>query len=367
MGAKRPADITSNRITMNESPVTLNGQRVAIFRALQLGDLLCTVPAWRALRAAHPGAHITLIGLPWARDFARRFARYINDFIEFPGAPGLRERPWDAAHLATFEEGMKEQRFDCLVQMHGSGNITNPLLSKWGARRLAGFHEAPSLTAPDRLMLQWDPRESEVRRYLRLAAALGADTRGVHLEFPLDDAERVAALELRGVRGPYVVIHPGARFPSRRWPVERYAAVADRLAHGGYAIIVTGTREEKALAAQLVANMRHAAIDLVGCTAVGVLAAVVAGARLVVCNDTGLSHVASAVRTPSVVVSSGSDALRWRPLDTSRHRVLWHDTPCRPCMHEVCPTGHECARAMTTEQVYEAAASLLAQTDCHAA
>jgi ADP-heptose:LPS heptosyltransferase len=80
----------------------------------------------------------------------------------------------------------------------------------------------------------------------------------------------------------------------------------------------------------------------------------VAKARLVVCNDTGISHVAAALRTPSVVVASGSDPRRWAPLNRELHRVLWHDVPCRPCAYAECPTGHECALGVTVRDVLDA-------------
>ena len=73
--------------------IDLQPKRIAIFRALQLGDLLCAIPAVRALKKNYPNAEITLLGLPWASTFVKRFSNYFSDFIPFPGYPGLIEHP----------------------------------------------------------------------------------------------------------------------------------------------------------------------------------------------------------------------------------------------------------------------------------
>jgi ADP-heptose:LPS heptosyltransferase len=103
-------------------------------------------------------------------------------------------------------------------------------------------------------------------------------------------------------------------------------------------------------------RMRRPATNLAGHTSLGALGALIDGAEAMVCNDTGVSHIAAALRCPSVVVSSGADVARWAPLDAALHRVQWQDMACRPCAHAACPIGHPCAKAVTPAQVMAALA-----------
>jgi ADP-heptose:LPS heptosyltransferase len=339
-------------------------QRIAVFRALQLGDMLCAVPALRALRAAAPQAHITLVGMPWAQSFVRRFGKYIDDFIAFPGFPGFPEQPADLAALPCFLEEAQSRQFDLAIQMHGSGSLSNPLAVLLGAARTAGFYQAGQHCPDAARFLLWDEDEHEVTRYIRLMEFLGIPQQGDALEFPLFEEDQ-ASLHRAGrplpAPGSYVVVHPGARLPSRRWLPQRFAEVADHLADSGLQVVVTGSSEEREVVRAVTTAMRASAINLCGATDLGALAALVSQARLVVCNDTGISHVAAALATPSVVVCCGSDPKRWAPLDSARHCVIGAAVPCRPCMHQVCPVGHHCAEYIVAEMVCSIAGQMLSR------
>jgi lipopolysaccharide heptosyltransferase II len=336
--------------------------RIGVFRALVLGDMLCAVPALRAIRAAWPAAEITLIGLPWAAGLAERLTQ-VDRFVAFPGHPGLPEREPDLAALPRFIEAMQAQHFDLLLQLHGSGSIVNPLLASFAARHTAGFVEPGGYCAEPELHTPWPTHGHEIERLLALTDHLDLPRQGTQLELPLRDEDR-EALHAQwpqlGQRQALVCLHPGAQLPSRRWPPERFAAIGDQLAAEGCEIVITGTAAEAPLADAVRRAMRAPALSLAGQTTLWTLAALIERARLLVCNDTGVSHVAAALHTPSVVVSLGADVSRWAPLDRARHRVLWQPVPCRPCSHAVCPIGHPCATGLQVDEVAAAAREALA-------
>ncbi|MBW8848077.1 MAG: glycosyltransferase family 9 protein [Burkholderiales bacterium] len=345
-------------------------RRIVVLRALMLGDTLCAVPALRAIRRAWPEAHIALLGLLASRELASRLP-YVDEWIPFPGWPGLPEHPADIGALPGFLAAMQGRGWDLAIQLHGSGQLTNPLVALLGARHCAGFHVDGGYGPDAALSCRWPEQGHEVQRLLALCRHLGLPVDSEALEFPLrpeDDAALRQAWAGKDEGLPYACLHAGAQLPSRRWPLARFAAVAEGLHDHGLSVVLTGTASEKPLVAglsELLAARGLPHVNLAGRTSLWTLGALLRGARLLVCNDTGVSHIAAALKVPSVIVSCGSEAQRWAPADSRLHRLLAKPAPCRPCAHAECPIGHPCATALEVPEVLHAVSELLADTAPH--
>lgn len=334
-------------------------QRIAIFRALQLGDLLLAVPALRAIRHRFPTAEITLIGLPWAASFVDRYACYLNRFVEFVGYPGIAEIPLTPESSARVEQFLAEQRaygYDLVVQMHGSGQTSNPFVLALHGRMTVGYYDG---TSPAGLSLhaQYPHDQHEIFRNLGLAALLGSTHLSPRLEFPLTSEDHAeAATLLQGVlaqRRPLIALHPGARPPARRWPVAYFASLADMLAQRFDAqIVFTGGPGEEATVQTVIDLMHTRPLNLAGKTSLGGLAALIQRVSLCISNDTGPAHVACAVDTPSIILFGPADFARWSPLDATRHTALRHPVACSPCGYWECPIDHRCLRGLSPETVF---------------
>jgi len=155
-------------------------------------------------------------------------------------------------------------------------------------------------------------------------------------------------------------VHPGASASSRIYPAERYKKVVEELAvQGDLPVFVTGGQGEEELAREVAGS---AGIPLGGDTGFGEFAALVGRATVVVTNNTGTTHMASALKRPVVTVFAGTNPReQWGPWRTP-NRLLTHPVPCAPCYKRVCPIGHECLTGIAPETVVEAALDLLRET-----
>ncbi|GAA1788950.1 glycosyltransferase family 9 protein [Planosporangium flavigriseum] len=344
-------------------------RRVAVVRLrVGLGDLMCSVPALRALRAARPDLDVTVVTWDEVAPFVDRMRAYVDHLLPFPGFPGIPDRPVDPAGWEPFLRAATG--FDLAIQSYGDNLAANEVCRALGARLVGGFWPtgipADPPADPPPLHLRYPRHLHEAWRHLRLFAHLGvpvaerAETAA--LEFPTWPADRDDDARVRGRYGlgpgEYAVVHPGATAPSRRWQAERFAAVADALAGRGLRVVVTGVAAERDLTEAVVRQARSCPLDLTGATSLGGYALLLRNAALVVCNDTGTSHLAAAVGTPSVTVFLASDPVRWAHAG-QRHRVARTAVECNPCPHLTCPIDFRCATRLPVGEVLTQVDALL--------
>jgi ADP-heptose:LPS heptosyltransferase len=297
-------------------------KKIVVFRALQLGDILCAIPALRALRKAYPLARISYVGLPHTLSLIERFPACFDDFIEFPGYPGLPEQAFDEQKFAGFIKKIKKRGYDLAIQMQGNGSIVNPLVKSFGAKYNAGFCE--HLEEENALFLKYPDYGHEIKRHLALMEHLGIPASDTRLEFPIREADTMAFQELNlpVEANHYVCIHPGSRGSWRQWPPLYFAAVADFCAEQGFKVIITGTKEELELAQQIGGLMRHMPLICSGKTSLGAVAVLIKNSFGLIANCTGVSHIAAALETPSVIISMDGEPERWGPLNATLHHTI---------------------------------------------
>jgi heptosyltransferase II len=351
-------------------------ERVVVRGTNWVGDAVMSVPALRELRRVLPGAHLTLATRPWAVGVFDG-ADFLDDLliIEGRGAAGSwrQLRAW------------RQRRFDLALLFP---NAFEPALVAALTRvpiRLgyATQGRAPLLTHPIPVP-QWRGQRHEVFYYLNLVTELerrlGGDGRAIgpqvepstaargeiNAGLRVSDERRRAAREILRDRGldmerPVVALCPGStNSRAKRWPAERFAALADLLMNeGGAQVLLVGSADEMEVSAAVVAASRRKPLDLTGRTSLAESTALLSVCDLLVTNDTGPAHLADAVGCPVLVIFGPTDPVTTRPF-SERAIVVRRPPSCAPCMLRDCPIDHRCMTAISPADVFAEAARLLA-------
>ncbi|HET8586467.1 MAG TPA: lipopolysaccharide heptosyltransferase II [Candidatus Limnocylindria bacterium] len=346
-------------------------ERLLAIRLDSLGDVLMTGPALRAL--ASRGAHVTLLTSPAGAAVAGLLPE-VEEVIVY-------EAPWMKASAPRSEPALERAMVSRLRRgsFDGAAIFTVYSQSPLPAALLCHLAGIPLRAAhcrenPYQLLTDWirEPEplrveRHEVERQLALTAELGFENGDSALRVapPAAAAERVERLldeiEL-DCRQPWLVLHPGATAPARRYPVDRYASAARSLVdEHGWRVVVVGGEDDANLAERLVTRLGGRAVSLAGRLNLGELAALIARAPLFIGNNSGPAHLAAAVATPAVVLYALTNP-QHTPWGVPS-RVLSHDVPCRNCYSSVCPAGHHlCLLAIEPAEIVAAALSLHAET-----
>lgn len=299
-------------------------------RALGLGDLLTAVPALRGLARSFPDHHLVLAVPAWLRALAE-LTHTVDEVVDVVALAPLPER----LHHA-----------DVAVNLHGRGPESSALLAASGPRRLVAHQHVDVAATADGPV--WDETEHEVHRWCRLLteSAIAADSADFRIEPPTSRLP---------VASDTTIVHPGAAVAAKRWPVERWAAVARAEADAGHPVVVTGSAAERDLAVEVAraAGLGDEAVAA-GSTDLVELASLVARAGRLASGDTGIAHLASALGTPSVVLFGPVSPARWGPPEDGPHVALWTGVESDPFAQAISPALFD----LGIEAVVDALASL---------
>ena len=337
-----------------------NIQRIAVRGTNWVGDAVMTVPALRALRSLFPGAHITLATRAWAQGLFAD-ADFI-DHIQIHEGTGLRSvvnqvRMWQKAEFdlaVLFPNSLESALVAALSRVpFRTGYATE------GRQRL--------LTHPLQLP-EWRDSRHETYYYLNIVEQLvGIESGQLKLDGAISvseirQSEARALMRSHGVSGERRVIAlcPGSiNSRAKRWPADRFAALGDRLiADLNAEVILIGSDAELEVSSQVVETMRRKPIVLTGKTDLTQLVGVLSVVDLLVTNDTGPAHIASALGRPTLVIFGPTNPLTTGPYSESG-QIMRVPPDCAPCMLRDCPIDHRCMTAITPDDVFQQSTKML--------
>ena len=329
-------------------------RHILLIKPSSLGDIVHAMPTCAAIRRAYPKARLTwLVKRAW------------HGLVE--RIDGV-DRVWPVESTLTGWLSqvplLRAERFDLVVDLQGL--FRSAAIGRLsGSSLLVGFangREGSPWFYSKRVPVPQLEMHA-VDRYLLVAEAVGAGESGApefRFRIPKTDHDEVDRLLSRSGVPPgtsWVAMNVSARWPTKRWPAESFAEVADRLRQDGCgAVVMIGGPEERAEVAAVSAMMKTPAIDLTGATTVGLLPALLSKASLLMTNDSGPMHIAAAVGTPVVALFGPTSAVRTGPYGMG-HSVLTGKVPCSPCFSRTCHNTQplECLRTVLPEQVLAAA------------
>ncbi|HEY9667970.1 MAG TPA: glycosyltransferase family 9 protein, partial [Coleofasciculaceae cyanobacterium] len=345
----------------------VEAHNILVMRLDNIGDVIMTSPALRAIKENLPNSRITLMASP-AGTQAAQLLPWVDNVLTWRVIwQDLGRLAFDPVREWELIETLRDRKFDAAIIFTSFSQTPHPAgylcylagiplrlgeSKEWGGSILS----TEVKSAPDEI--------HQVERNLRLIESVGfqVSDRSLSIQIP-ESAQHSAIAKLieHGLtnNAPYLLLNPWTSCQARTYPGERFALAAHQLAEvTGWPVVVTGVEKDRDRSTPLLEALGSYAIDLIGATSLPELAALIAGARLVLTNNTSTMHIADATRTPSVILYSGTEyESQWQPRH-SLFRLLRQPTPCSPCYAFTCPYNLECLD-IAPEKVVAAGLELL--------
>lgn len=335
-----------------------NLKRILVTRTDRIGDVVLSTPVFQAVKERYPESHLAALVLKETEAVVRGNPS-LNQVIVYDKKG--HEKSWWRSFL--FGVRLRKENFDIVIHLHPTNRVH---FISWLANipvRIGYRRKNHYLLTHVIEEKKWEGRKHEAEYNFDLLALIDVSKpEELELYFPLQDKDRELLMNVlpSGFNGNhYVVFHPSASCISKRWSPERLANVADRLVQNyGVRAVIVGEGAGTLHAAQMQKFMRKEALNLGGKLNLGMLAWLLKGARLLISNDSGPVHVASAVGTPVISIfgrnQPGLGTTRWRPISPNSS-FLQKDVGCIECLAHNCQIDFKCLKDLQVEEVLEEA------------
>ena len=338
-------------------------RRVLIIKLRYIGDVLLATPTMRALKAAQPDVHVTMM-----------VNRGTEDVLL--GNPDVDEiMVLDKGSLAAqwrLIAGLRRRQFDTVIDLT-DGDRSAFLSWISGAPVRIGFNDEHRWRGQGYTQVV-QPVPGVRHRIDRDLAALKllkieAGSKVPQLWLTSEDENRAnQLLEQLGIQRSQsiVVLQPGARYWFKAWPPERFAELADRLqSEYNCQVLIGGSQQDIILAQQIRQMAKSNLVIMAGRTTIRQFAVIAKKSALFVGSDSGAMHIASAVGTPVVALFGPSNPFEWGPRGGGPADVIYMGLDCRDCFHPTCRRGEgNCMKLITVDAVYASARRMLDKKEC---
>lgn len=338
-------------------PAWRSVRNLLVMRLDNIGDVLMTSPALQALRDNLPEATITLMTSP-AGALTAPLLPWVDQVLPWRVLwQDLGRLTFDPAREWELIETLNYRKFDAAIIFTSFSQSPHPaalICALAGIPlRLGESKELDRNTLTDAVPAAADEMH-QVDRNLHLIESIGFHIRDRHLVLSVPNS-----VQLPSLSHSYILLNPWTSCQSRNYDSDRFAIAARRLSNiTGLSVLVTGVEKDKQRSRSLLNTLGDCAVDLVGATSLTELVALVAGAKLVLTNNTSTMHIADAMGTPNVVLFAGTELeSQWRPRH-SPSRLLRRPTACSPCYTFTCPYTLQCLD-ISPDTVVEAGLALL--------
>lgn len=337
-------------------------KRILIVRTDRIGDVALSTPAVKAVRKAYPDSFIAMMVAPHAREIVEGNP-YLNEVIVFD-----KKKFKGLFGSIRFSVRLRKENFDTAVVLHPTKRV-HIILWLAGIEKRVGFDKKCGFLLTEKIPhTKQFGQKHEIEYNLDVLKLIGIDTIDMELFVPVKVENRLKIENILkendfGDNEEFVVIHPGASCPSKRWPAKRFARVADEIINKFHKkVIMIAGANDKDFGEKTREAMEEEALDLSGDLSVGELAALLEKARLLISNDSGPVHIAVALGVPVVAIfgrnQPGLSFKRWGPVGKD-DIIIHRDVGCIECLAHNCKLGFKCLMAIESDEVIEAAGKLL--------